>query len=705
MNQHFSASPIWINGGSRYGKTTRLTEEFIKWVKKSSSNNTIKPAVLVFAGNDDNRRELADQLSTCMIESYPMITKTPLGFITDEVKLFFPLIAQQLQLKSLIPIRLRPETEQELATKLWRSEFNPEDLLLFGGEYRFVRRILDLLQLAGAAGIAPENIPTILKSGLAESFGLESNQDERWERIGTLLIKWRKWCLERGLLSYSLIYELYWRYLLPNSTYKTKLTTRYQAIFADDTDDYPAVSGDLFKFLLDQGFFAVFTYNPYGKVRLGLNADSNYLKSLASRCQIETLEYSPVNNVGSEIAAQVIQLITEPLLVREKNFNQIHCLSTKSRAELLRQTAEVIIKAVKENEVKPEEIAVIAPGLDDIGRYTLIDILQHQGIPVEPLNEQQALISSPIIRALLTLLGLVYQGLGRFVLQEAVAEMLVVLSRKYQQGELTPHIDPVRAGLLADYCYHIDLELPCLLPVETFTRWDRLGYQAVEAYNDILQWIEEIKIKQKQDANFTPIIFFDYAINKFFANTNHLGYAQLANLRELTETAQHFWEVHNRLNKELDYAKSSTQLIAEFIQLLQRGTITANPYPLKQTYHTSNNDKTQGYVTLATVYQYRSLRSHHRWQFWLDVGSNLWGKSGSSELFAAPLFLREYNGNPWQAENQILADEERLERILRDLLARATEKVYLCHSELSINGTEENGVLLSLVNLSSIKAQ
>jgi hypothetical protein len=699
-----SKSPIWITGGSRCGKTTRLKEKFIQWLQTSSeksSQNIIQKQVLVFAANDENRRELADELSTCTEKSYPIMAKTPLGFISDEVKLFFPLLKPQLNLKSQIPIRLRPETEQELATKLWRPQFNAEDLLLFGGEYRFVRRILDLLQLAGAAGIAPENIPDLLQAGLKNNFAMETNQNELWQRIGDLLLKWRQWCLDKGLLSYSLIYELYWRYLLPNSTYQQKLTSRYQAIFADDTDDYPAISADLFNFLLDRGFFGVFSYNPHGKVRLGLNADPNYLKNLASRCQIETLEFPPVKNVASEIADRVINLITDPLLVKENISNNMGLLSATSRAELLRQTAELIIKLVNKGEVKPGEIAVIAPGLDDIARYTLIDILQNQGIPIEPLNEQQPLISSPIIRALLTLLGLVYQGLGQFVWQDALAEMLVVLSQKYQQGKLIPQIDPVRAGLLADYCYHIDLELPCLLPVETFTRWDRLGHQTVEAYNDIWQWIEAIKNKQKQEANFTPMVFFDRAIQKFFPNGSHLSYSQLASLRELTETAQHFWEVDNRLKKDQDYSKSSTQVIREFIQLLQRGTITANPYPLKPAYTSANGEKMKGYVTLATIYQYRSLRSHHRWQFWLDVGSNLWSKGGSAELLAAPLFLKEWTGNSWTAEDQFKADQERLERILRDLLARTSEKVYLCHSELNINGTEDNGILLTLVHSTS----
>ena len=42
--------------------------------------------------------------------------------------------------------------------------------------------------------------------------------------------------------------------------------------------------------------------------------------------------------------------------------------------------------------------------------------------------------------------------------------------------------------------------------------------------------------------------------------------------------------------------------------------------------------------------------------------------------------------------------EARLERILRDLLGRTTERLYLCHSELALNGQEQMGPLLGLVS-------
>jgi len=746
---------IWIVGTSRSGKTTRLVEQFCSWVKpkntyiesfytknqgREKADNVSKflylkptePGVLVLAANDDNRRELGDKIVTSTSGKYPVRGKTPLGFFQDEVILFWPLLINSLNLKAQFPVRLRPETEQELATKLWRSQLDEEILRLAGvNESRLVRRILDLFQLAAYSGTPCEDIAQILARGLGEnSTNLEP------EFLASLLLDWRNWCLERGLLTYGMITELYSQHLLSDRNYQKHLTKRYQAILADDVDDYPGVARLLFELLLDQGAVGAFSYNPDGAVRLGLGADPNYLEGLAERCRVETLTGPPPESLGQQLATQMVELVTEsvmPLSLPEI----VHSIQTTSRAQLLRLTAQVIANAIQSGQVEPEEVAIIAPGLDAIARYTLVEILVKQNIPVESLNDQRPLISSPVIRALLTMLALVYPGLGRLVDRDAVAEMLVVLSRKQQPSENSPlptpnsslltlhsaitDIDPVRAGLIADYCFVPHPDRPNLLPVSTFERWDRIGYAATTAYNEILQWLEQQRSQQEQRLIPSPISLLDRAIQRFLWNGSNLPYEQLAALRELLETAQHYWEIETRLRQassgrvedagtwghgdaessfpvsprlpvSVSSSASSTATIIEFIQLLRRGTITANPYPVRPI------GGARKAVTLATIFQYRSSRRSHRWHFWLDAGSPLWAKGGAATLFGAPFFLRDRLGEPWTAENEKLAEQQRLRRILADLLSRVSKRVYLCHSDLAVSGQEQLGPLLPLVN-------
>ena len=703
---------LWISGTTRTGKTSLLVAKFCQWVRKHSleprpkspgfnSAGKLTSAVLVFAANNNNRRQLNDRLSLSVEGTYPVICKTPVGFIADEVMLFFPLLFKKLNLKAQFPLRLRPETEQELATRLWRNESDWEILCAVDNEYRLVRQTLDLLQLAGASCIPTEDISYILQEGLGSEEVDSETSEYLWSRMGELLLIWRKWCLDRGLLSYGLIYDLYWRYLLPNSEYQHHLIRRYQAVFADDLDDYPAIARDLFELLLDRGVAGVFTYNPDGKIRLGLNADPDYLEGLASRCEIEILA-STQDNLAVDLAATAIELVTENAYLVNLPA-AIQSLQTISRAELLRQTAEIIIDAVQRKEIQPQEIAIIAPGLDEIARYTLMEILSAAGVEIEPLNEQRPLISSPLVRTLLTLLALLYEDLGRLVDRDAIAEMLTILSRQPQGGKLVPLIDPVRAGLIADYCYHANPQQPYLSPVEEFPRWDRLGHEATAVYQAIIGWIEEIKTKQQAQAFLTPTIILDRAIAKFMGHGTYFssdcaprrGKAnRLAILRELMETAQHFWEVDRRLRQNEPSFQSQSATVAQFIQLLRRGTISANPRPLGQ-FQTKS-----GAVTLATIFQYRSLRTTHRWQFWLDAGSPLWQQGGAATLFAAPLFLQKWSGKAWMPEDEYEMDRQRLQRIIRDVLARAEEKIFLCHSDLGVNGTEQMGALLPLVQAS-----
>ncbi|MGB7519415.1 MAG: recombinase family protein, partial [Spirulinaceae cyanobacterium] len=350
---------------------------------------------------------------------------------------------------------------------------------------------------------------------------------------------------------------------------------------------------------------------------------------------------------------------------------------------------------IKQGEVKASEIALIAPGLDEIARYSLIEMLTSQGIAVEALNEQRPLISFPLIRALLTLLTLIYPHLGRLVDKDAVAEMLVVLSRTQQgEGQLIAAIDPVRAGLLADHCYLPDPRQPHLLAIESFPRWDRLGHQASQAYQNIAQWIETKKSSPDQPLP-RVIDILDAASKHFLQNAPNLPYNQLAALRELMETAQHYWQVERRLRDNETRDKSYPAAIAQFIQLLRRGTITANAYPLRPL-----KALKQEAITLATIFQYRSSRRSHRWHFWLDASSSLWSKGGAANLFASHLFLRNWERRPLTPQENAQLEEERLVNILKDLLGRVDERLILCHSDLAVNGKEQNGPLLGLVHAS-----
>ncbi|MEL6160556.1 MAG: hypothetical protein AAGJ95_07900 [Cyanobacteria bacterium J06554_11] len=697
----------WVSGPTRSGKTQQL----IDFASRMGAQQ--RQPFIVFAANGDNRMVLAGRLMAELGDRVATLTTSPAGFIQDEVILFWPLLVQQLNLQAQFPLKLRPENEQMLATELWRSRLDSGTLKVEGWrETRMVRRSLDFLQLASQACVPIEEIADMLKVGMPTSLAPAT----LWEAVGDALIAWQDWCLQRGLLTYGIMSMLYWRYLLPMSRYQAQLLSRFRGLLADDVDGYPALSASLFSCFLEAQRPCLFTYNPQGKVRLGLGADPDALLPLAARCQTLELRVPATGSLGKwgdDFAEWVENPLSIPALPAE-----VSLLQATSRGQMLRLTAEAIARAIEAKQVTADEIAVIGPGLDAIGRYSLIEILTSRGIAIESLNDQRPLISSPMVRALLSLLVLIYPGLGRLVDRDAIAEMLVILSQNLASpggslpspSQSSPSqsatqtetwfdliaIDPVRAELIADNCFVPDIENPHLLPAETFSRWDRLGHQTVSAYNRILQWLDAQKQLMQQRLTLKPVMTIDRIIQDFLWRGHHLPYDQLATLRELMETAQYFWEVEERLllcdgpGRQRGSAAGVSD-VGRFIQLIQRGTVSANPYPV--------NPLSLGRkgVTLSTIYQYRAQRLSHRWQFWLDAGSPLWASS-AGELFGAPLFLQSWPGRPISLVEVEAANEANLQRTLHDLLGRAKEKVLLCHSDLALTGQEQTGPLLSLVS-------
>jgi hypothetical protein len=680
MNQ----AVIWIEGSSRSGKTRCLVDIASAWLQEPRKVNDGK--LLVLAGNDESKRWMGEEIALNTNGQYPIVAKTPIGFIQEEVFLYYPLLQTSLNLPPQFPLRLRPETEQELATELWQPVFERENWrALASSEYRFVRRVLDLVQLAASSGSAMESIPEILIAG-AEGAG-ELLDAYSW--LGSLTSEWRDWCLERGLLTYGIMTALYWRYLMPHPTYRSHLERRFWGIIADDVDDYPAIIRDTLAWSIDRGKRAALSFNPDGMVRLGLNADPDYWWQFrAQATRVIDLDTTPTNlfQDSAYSVREIVAAVAEP-----SNFvtlpPNIQTIVDRTRGELLRLATQEAIERIQAGDIKPHELAILAPGLDAIARYTITDLFDRANIPISALNEQRPLNSDPNVRALLTLLALIYPHLGQLVDRDEVADLLVSLSPIYPpQSSILTEIDPVRAGLLSDYCFAPRMSQPELLPIDRFPRWDRLGAATAKAYERIITWID--RARQQQEL---PLKLLDQAIDFFFASGSHLPFDRLSSLRELMETAQHYWQVAERTANPTEFHPAHHQIVGRFIHMLRRGTVSANPYPLR-----ALQPQTSA-VTLSNIFQYRASKQHHRWHMWLDVGSPLWAQGGAATLYGANLFLQDRIGTVWTEADTELADSQRLARIVSDLLQRVDDRLYLCHSDLSIDGQTQTGALLNLL--------
>ncbi|MBD2102741.1 recombinase family protein [Leptolyngbya sp. FACHB-261] len=682
--------PLWITGPSRSGKTDRLVQFF----QDQRLSLTARQSILALAAHRESRLNLAERLTTATDGQVTVADHTPVGFFQAEVVLFWPLLVQKLDLKAQFPLPLHPENEQELATRVWAKGLVAQGPLRLPNlsVERCVERLLSLLQLSAFAAVPLADSASILATGTA---GQADLSPELWERVARALGQWRDWCLARGLLTNGIATELYWQYLLPDASYQQQLLRRYPVVLADDVDNYPAVARQLFEIMLEGRSRAAFSFNVHGAVRLGLGADPEYLSDLASRCNVERLGASPDLSLSVDFGPTVDLMVSDPTAPLSLLPAQFQTIQTLSRSTMLRQTAECIVQAVQAGVVQPREIAILGPGIDAIGRYVLTEILTRAGISVEVLHDHRPLSHFAPVRALLTLCALVYPGLAHLVDRDDVAQMLVALSQQPKQPHLLslePVIDPVRAGLLADHCFDPQPAQPHLLLSQAYERWDRLGYQVCDFYDPLVQWLDSQRQQQQEHLLGNPPVLLDRAIQRFLEPTRlPLEYRTL--LRKFMETSSHYWQVEARLSQVEPEAQATHKPLEDFIQLIRSGAITATPFPVQPL-----QAQAEGAVTLAAVFQYRAAQPLHRWQFWLDCGSQYWGDGGAAVLFGYGLFQKHWDGQPWTPADTEQAEQARLQRTLQDLLGRTTERVYLCHSDLSTSGQEQFGPLTPLVD-------
>jgi len=729
--------PYWIEGATRSGKTQRLIATIARHVEtwKASGLPQIPidvpsplrvaqsaPPLLILAANGDNRAVLGDRLGRALAGGHPTEMTTPLGFFEREVLLFWPRIAAKRKLTVAFPLRLQSETEQELARELWADELTDGALAQPGvAPDRQARRILDLLQLATAGGWKLTEIAARLDRGLPDYLACPALA------IQEAAEQWFAWTLDRGLLTYGTILGLYRQHLLDDEFYRTKLRERFSAIYADDIDEYPAICCELFEIFAEADRLGAVTFNAdrfeiggelieeSTSVRRGINADPEALSNLRSHVpETNRAWLDGWAGCADRLRSPVFQAIYDPLDFSQLPAQMVN-LSSVSRSQLLRATAETVADAIEspDNDLAAGDIAIIAPGLDAVSRYAIATILEGRNIRSRTLNAQRPLSGSPRVRALLTLVALVYR-LGDLLDRDAVAEMLTMLSPRRQSSdtgaldlppiasgrdELTafsPDIDPVRAGAIADLCYVPDLERPDLQPLDIFPRRDRLGYRASTAYAKIVAWLREVR-EQVGAGRIEALAVLDRAVRDWLWRP-YLNEDGLIELRAAIESSQHYWDVQRqiaRFDADRD-RESERETVGRFVRLLRSGAIAADPFPVSVAGEDAGDT-----VLLGNIFQYRSTRQTHRWQFWLDVGSNLWTQGGTAELFGAPLFLRDWDGQTLDETFEQAANDRRLRCVLADLMARSEERIVLCHSDLDTSGAERLGPLLPLVDASS----
>ncbi len=537
---------------------------------------------------------------------------------------------------------------------------------------RIYAQLLDALNKAALNGYPHTEIGERL---LAAWVG-EAAQETVYRQVQEAVNRFRAYCLEHNLLDFSLQMELLHRHLWPRPLFRDYLFRRYRHLIADNVEEETPLTHDLLRDWLPRLDSALLIYDEGGGHRLFLGADAEGGRELAALCEEEVRFAEPGNPAPPllALAAALGRALDAPLPGMEAEADFRPALHRPEQTphyypQMLDWVAEQVAGLVDRG-VPPSEIVILAPFLNDLLRFSLLDRLKARNIPARTHRPSRSLREEPAAQALLTLAQLAHPQWG---MQPRRADVALMLRRAIEGMDL------VRARLLTEVRYRRGT----LLDFDGITNEEtkaRITYRLGERYQSLVLWLEAYRQQgEAQLDRFFQAIFHELLAHEGFGFYRDYDAAYVAAM--LIESAQKFYRVVGEIPADIPWGQ-------EYLRMVEAGVVAAQ-YLLPWTATPAEA------VLIAPAYTFLMSNRAVDYQFWLDVGSRGWWERLYQPLTHPYVLSRRWEiGRPWTDEEEMASRRESLARLTRGLLLRCRRGLYLGLSRLNARGYEESGPLL-----------
>ncbi len=598
------------------------------------------------------------------------------GLARRMVDLFWPLVAEEAGFAhpEAPPRFLTMETAQYFLARVVEPLREREgffDAVTIRPQ-RIYAQLLDALNKAALNGYPHTEIGERL---LAAWVG-EAAQETVYRQVQEAVNRFRAYCLEHNLLDFSLQMELLHRHLWPRPLFRDYLFRRYRHLIADNVEEETPLTHDLLRDWLPRLDSALLIYDEGGGHRLFLGADAEGGRELAALCEEEVRFAEPRNPAPPllALAAALGRALDAPLPGMEAEADFRPALHRPEQTphyypQMLDWVAEQVAGLVDRG-VPPSEIVILAPFLNDLLRFSLLDRLKARNIPARTHRPSRSLREEPAAQALLTLAQLAHPQWG---MQPRRADVALMLRRAIEGMDL------VRARLLTEVRYRRGT----LLDFDGITNEEtkaRITYRLGERYQSLVLWLEAYRQQgEAQLDRFFQAIFHELLAHEGFGFYRDYDAAYVAAM--LIESAQKFYRVVGEIPADIPWGQ-------EYLRMVEAGVVAAQ-YLLPWTATPAEA------VLIAPAYTFLMSNRAVDYQFWLDVGSRGWWERLYQPLTHPYVLSRRWEiGRPWTDEEEMASRRESLARLTRGLLLRCRRGLYLGLSRLNARGYEESGPLL-----------
>ena len=431
---------------------------------------------------------------------------------------------------------------------------------------------------------------------------------------------------------------LVFNYICKNTEYFKNI----KYLIVDDGDEITPLCFDFIKHLAPQLKEQFIAFDKKGASRTGyLSADRTAV------WEFEKLFREPVISIDSETklkfdAENIFRNTTEDKTEFLENFS----LQSPSKRAKMIDLAINQIQSLMKQKVKPSEIAIITPVIDEMLRFSLKERLRPHANLIF-LSGSEKLIQNPLVLSVLTIMKLncgMKDKLTSFDLRIIISNFLEI-PIKYCR-EILDTFDRTKEIIDFEFPYsdYTEKYRKFLSIVNPQSQTDKkLSLQALEIYENLV----ELKTFDSQ------------ILNKFNFFIKQLQ------------------EFENVFKDGFETRKN------EIITQIENSIIAENPYTTLEI-----RDKD---LVIGTPQKIIDSQIRTKYQIWLDVSSDEWIKSDTGPLYNAWVFQRGWSKDEFTIDDNIELGKEKTARILRKLTLCADEHIYAYSSLFDGNGIENFG--------------
>ena len=431
--------------------------------------------------------------------------------------------------------------------------------------------------------------------------------------------------------------------LLFNFIYKnTKYFENIKYIFIDDADECTPICIDFIEYLSKNNTDFYIAIDPSGSSRCGyLSADKNNYtklkKTFNSDKRITATEKA--NKSASDLFYNVLN--DEQRVLHNFSYETF-----SKRIECIDTVCTEITKLL-ENGIKPKDISVITPNVDELLKFSLKENIKN--INLLYLTGNEKLIQNKYVLAAITILKIntdLKNSLSEFDIRVILSEFLRI---------------PLK------YCEQILKKFDkdkILIPFEFSDN------EYSQKYHDFINLVKEL---ENSDLKISEQILF--ICNKLF-NFTPKEHIEISKFNFFIKQIKDFENIFGK-----EFNKHKTDIILQ----IENSIISENPYSILEI---NTND-----LVISTPQKIIDNHVITRYQFWLDISSSEWIKSDTGPLYNAWVFQKDWDSDEYTIEDNINLSRDKNARVLRKLALCAKEHIYCSSSLFDSNGVENFGAI------------